>query len=195
MLSSVLGILSSNIVLIGVVGGIPALAVLVVVLWSLPGRKAIAGGATLVAVALAAFTVWAVFRPSGQPVSASVRGGSPPPPQASTPPPAGNSNCAPSGASLQETAKGLAFGSACLAAPAGQAFTIAFDNQDSGIPHNIHILASDPATNPTAQSLFLGELVTGPKSQTYQVSALPAGTYFFQCDVHVAQMKGTFVVR
>jgi plastocyanin len=43
-------------------------------------------------------------------------------------------------------------------------------------------------------SLFTGELVTGPKTITYKVPALPAGNYYFRCDVH-PQMFGTFVVK
>src|SRR5919198_2869857 len=61
-LRPMVGILSSNVVLIGVVAGIPALAVVLVVLWALPGRRALAGGATVIAVALAAVAVWAGFR-------------------------------------------------------------------------------------------------------------------------------------
>ena len=42
--------------------------------------------------------------------------------------------------------------------------------------------------------LFKGDLLSGPATTTYKVDALPAGTYFFRCDVH-PQMNGTFVVK
>ncbi len=97
-------------------------------------------------------------------------------------------SCTPSGTSLSLTAKNVQFDTACLAAPADTAFTIEFDNQDAGTMHNVSIHGSDGA------ELFEGEVVTGPTKTTYDVSALPAGTYAFQCDVHPTQMKGTFVV-
>jgi len=58
------------------------------------------------------------------------------------------------------------------------------------VPHNIAIYTDDSA----AESLFVGELVTGPKQVTYEVGALDPGTYFFRCDVHPTTMTGTFVV-
>ena len=45
-----------------------------------------------------------------------------------------------------------------------------------------------------AEALFTGDLITGPKTVTYHVSALPAGSYFFRCDAHPQQMTGTLVV-
>jgi plastocyanin len=189
-----LGLVSSNIVVVGVVAGIPALSVLLVVLWSRPGRTAVAGVATVIAVTLIGVCVWAVFRPSGQQAVASVSIGPLPSSTVSAPqppPPA----CSGSGStSLQETASGLVFSPSCLAAPPGKAFTIAFDNKDSGIPHNMHIFSADPSADPSAQSLFAGDLVTGPATVDYQVPAIPPGTYFFHCDVHPTQMKGTLKV-
>ena len=41
--------------------------------------------------------------------------------------------------------------------------------------------------------LFRGDLVTGPAKVDYDVPALPAGTYYFQCDVHPS-MNGTVTV-
>jgi plastocyanin len=41
--------------------------------------------------------------------------------------------------------------------------------------------------------LFRGDLVTGATTATYDIPALPAGTYYFQCDVHPT-MNGTVVV-
>jgi plastocyanin len=41
--------------------------------------------------------------------------------------------------------------------------------------------------------VFTGDLVTGVADTTYQVPALDAGTYRFQCDVHPT-MNGTFIV-
>ena len=74
-----------------------------------------------------------------------------------------------------------------LAAPAGTAFSLVFDNQDAGIPHNVEIF-----DNPdfTGAPLFAGDLVTGPAQASYTVPALPVGTYAFRCVVH-PQMVGT----
>ena len=50
------------------------------------------------------------------------------------------------------------------------AFTIAFDNQDAGQPHNIEIKDAAGA------QVFKGDLITGPAKTTYNVPALAAGT-------------------
>jgi plastocyanin len=100
------------------------------------------------------------------------------------------STCSPSGTSLTISAKNIKFSKSCLAAPAGKAFTITFDNMDSGVPHNIDIFTNKSAT----KSLFKGATITGSKTTTYKVPALKAGTYYFRCDIHPTQMFGTFVV-
>jgi plastocyanin len=104
-----------------------------------------------------------------------------------TSPSAVSAPCSPNGTALKISANNTTFDTNCLAAPAGQAFAIAFDNKES-MAHNVQILKD-------SQSLFDGELVTGPKTQTYNVPALPAGTYKFHCKVHPEQMMGTFIVQ
>jgi plastocyanin len=115
--------------------------------------------------------------PSSSPTSSPTGGGSAP--------------CTPNGTQLKITALNTAFSTDCLAVAAGTPFTILFDNQDAGIPHNLSIYTDESAT----KSLFTGEFVTGPKKATYKVDALDAGTYFFRCDVHPTTMTGTFVVQ
>jgi plastocyanin len=94
--------------------------------------------------------------------------------------------CRPNVSSLAVTVMETKFSAACLAAPAGTPFTIRFDNEDTNT-HNLDIRDGTIA-------LFTGQIVVGPKIVTYQVGALPAGTYQFRCDVHPTQMHGTFVV-
>jgi nitrite reductase (NO-forming) len=101
----------------------------------------------------------------------------------------GAAACEPRGTKLAIAASNTVFSTDCLAAPAGKAFTIAFDNQDAGIPHNVAIYKGPGASGP----LFQGEVFNGVKTQDYQVDAIPAGTYYFQCDVHGASMSGTFI--
>ena len=101
------------------------------------------------------------------------------------------SGAAASGGAIALVAKNVAFDQQSLTAPAGAPFQIKFDNQDSGIPHNVAIYGGSSSTN----NLFRGTTVTGPGQATYDVPALPAGAYQFQCDVHPTQMKGTLVVH
>ncbi len=97
------------------------------------------------------------------------------------------SSAAPTSAIVNEGAKNLAFTNATLNAPANTPFTIHFDNQDSGVPHDM--LIKDSGGN----TVFKGDMVTGPASIDYQVPALAPGTYTFSCTIHTA-MTGTLVV-
>jgi plastocyanin len=91
-----------------------------------------------------------------------------------------------SGPSVQVSAQSLKFSPTDLTAPAGQAFTIVFRNDDAGVPHNVAIYTDSSASS----SLFVGDIATGPTTANYQVPALDAGSYFFRCDVH-PQMTGS----
>lgn len=93
------------------------------------------------------------------------------------------------GPSVTVTAQNVAFDTDTITLPADTASTIVFDNQDAGIQHNIAIFADDTM----ATVLFRGELVTGPGKAEYQIPPLPAGEYYFHCDVH-PNMNGTVIV-
>jgi plastocyanin len=99
-------------------------------------------------------------------------------------------SCAPGGPDLRVTARSLRCDTDCLAAPAGQPFTIIMDNRDAGIPHNVAV-DTDPRMSET---LFKGRLVDGKATITDRVPARPASTYDFRCDVHPSAMNGTFIV-
>jgi plastocyanin len=91
-------------------------------------------------------------------------------------------------ASVSISALNVAFQQTTVNAPAGQPFTILFNNMDSSIPHDVWI--KDATGNP----VFQGGIVTGPAQTTYNVPALIAGTYTFSCSVH-PNMTGTMVVQ
>jgi plastocyanin len=90
------------------------------------------------------------------------------------------------GSGLAIAAKDIAFDKTTLTAPADTAFQIDFDNQESA-PHNIAIKDASGAQN------FKGDIVTATKI-TYNVAALPAGSYTFWCEVH-PNMTGTLTVQ
>jgi hypothetical protein len=170
----------------------------------LPRRRApILGLVSIVGLVAIAISLWAVFYAKGPVFPGAVAaagsglpstpGSTPTPPGGTTP--SGGPPCSPSGSALKETVQNISYQNTCLAAPGGSPFTIDFDNRDSGVPHNIHIFSTNPATDPQARSLFVGPLVTGPKTQTYRVPTLAPGTYYFHCDIHPMQMQGTLIVR
>lgn len=92
---------------------------------------------------------------------------------------------APAGA-ISVTAKDIKFTTPSITAPAGEAFQIFLDNQDSA-PHNVAI------KDGSGTVAFKGELVTSTQV-TYDVAALAAGTYEFYCEVH-PEMKGTLTAK
>jgi len=97
---------------------------------------------------------------------------------------------------LKITAKGVAFDTNCLAAPAGKAVTIDFSNQDAGTPHNVDIYTTSPTSGGThlAGAKDVSDTITGVASATYDISPLKKGQYYFQCDIHPQQMFGSFIV-
>jgi plastocyanin len=88
-------------------------------------------------------------------------------------------------------AKGLAFDPTKLTVSGGGQVTIQFDDQDPGTPHNVAVFKGSDANAPV---LFRGDVVTGPAKTDYTFAAPPPGTYYFHCDVHPTQMKGTLTV-
>jgi plastocyanin len=86
------------------------------------------------------------------------------------------------------TALGINWVETSLTAPAGAPFTLALDNQDSGVPHDVVIKDAGGA------EVFRTELVTGPKVVVYDVPAIAAGQYTFVCTVH-PNMQGTLTAQ
>jgi len=95
---------------------------------------------------------------------------------------------APAGQVLSIKALNIAFEPTELTATSGQAFTMAFDNQDAGIPHNVDILDA------AGLSVFKGIVFPGVATESYSIPALLPGTYKFLCDVH-PNMTGTLTVK
>jgi plastocyanin len=82
------------------------------------------------------------------------------------------------------TASNLAFDKAELLLPPGQETTLTFNNEDSGVPHNVSIYQEEGG-----EVLFEGETITGQETVEYSIPPIDPGEYYFQCDTH-PQMNG-----
>ena len=78
-----------------------------------------------------------------------------------------------------------------LAFPADVPVDLEFDNEETGIQHNVVIYREDPAEDSAQTPLLDGQLISGPASVTYAVPPVPEGSYFFLCEVHPTTMTGT----
>lgn len=87
-------------------------------------------------------------------------------------------------------AQNIAFDVAEVTVPAGRPFTIAFVNNDVGVPHNVAIHGGSPA----GPAVWVGEIFNGVETRVYQVPALEAGAYGFICTVH-PNMTGTMTAE
>lgn len=84
-------------------------------------------------------------------------------------------------------AKGAMFDPIELAMLAGKKDTIHFDNQDTGVPHNIVITTAEDG----GTEVFRGARVDGVAHAEYSFTGPAAGKYFFHCEFHPTTMKGT----
>lgn len=86
-------------------------------------------------------------------------------------------------------ADNLEFSVPCMAAVAGDAFTIRLENKEA-VPHNVAVYREVARAN----EILRGETITGPGvSADYEVEALEAGEYYFDCTVH-PEMNGDLYV-
>jgi plastocyanin len=81
-----------------------------------------------------------------------------------------------------------------LSAPADTPFTIVFKNDDTGIPHNVQIFEGTDTTVTPVWAPADNALINGVAEETYEIPALPAGTYTYNCFAHPATMVGTLTV-
>jgi cytochrome c oxidase subunit 2 len=110
---------------------------------------------------------------------------------ASKPAPVDTSTCPAPSSAVTLVAEHISWDQNCLGVAAGKDFTVTIDNRDTGIAHNFAIYTASDLKH----RLFLSSPnISGPAKATYTVPALPAGTYYFQCDIHGPAMAGTLVV-
>ncbi len=83
------------------------------------------------------------------------------------------------------------FNTSTITVPAGAQVIINFDNQDSGVQHDVAFY-TDPSASNTIYRILA---TTGPNkiTDTFIAPSTP-GTYFFRCDFHPTAMTGQFIV-
>jgi hypothetical protein len=83
----------------------------------------------------------------------------------------------------------VSFETDTLVVPCCRDFELIFHNEHEGVPHDVAITAGEGG-----ETLFDGDIITGPDEITYQVPALDEGDYYFLCTVH-PNMNGTVQSR
>ena len=93
-------------------------------------------------------------------------------------------------AGLNIAATNLQFSSDEITLPASEEAQLVFANEDaSSIQHTVAIYEEEGGAD-----LFVGDVIPGGQSITYDVPALDKGEFYFQCDVHPG-MNGTVIVE
>jgi plastocyanin len=133
--------------------------------------------------------------PGGTPAPGAAPPAVPPaqPPPAEATPPAG---APPPGAAQVLEIKAVPtfrFDQEELQAKADGAVTVRFENEDAGVPHNWAVYTDDSASDAIAGASE--GICTAPCSEDITFELPAPGEYFFRCDVHPTQMKGTFIVQ
>jgi plastocyanin len=144
-----------------------------------PFRFALRRGAVLSLVSILALVVAAC--------SAADEGGATP--AASEDDSLGGGTIAVVDSSVDISAADLAFDANVIQAPAGEAFTVRFTNNDA-VPHNWSIY-----TEEGGEPIAVGNIINEGEVDEISVPELEPGEYFFVCDVHPVEMTGTVVVE
>jgi plastocyanin len=126
--------------------------------------------------------------PEGAPPPESPAPAESPAAEESPPPPGEEPGGGGGGAIAEIAAQGIAFDTSELSLPDEPQVTIAFDNQDSGIPHNVAVYTAEGG-----DPILTGEIITGPAQVDYTFDSPGPGTYYYQCDVHPT-MNGSLTI-
>jgi len=124
----------------------------------------------------------------GTPGASAAPGGSGVPPASGQPGPPGSDGSAGPPADVTVEAKGIAFVQTTWTGPADRPFKLALDNEDAGTPHNVALKDSGGI------DVWVGDIFNGVETRVYDVPALPAGNYTFNCSVHPS-MIGTATLQ
>ncbi|MBI2766493.1 MAG: cupredoxin domain-containing protein [Chloroflexi bacterium] len=129
------------------------------------------------------------FHPTEMFGTLTVREGAPPPGGAAAAPAGGG---APAAGAVTVVATDNKFDKTTLTGTAGQPFSVTLQNKGAAL-HNISFYDKQGGTTltPGAQGGFL----QGAKSETVTFTPPSAGTFYYQCDIHPSEMKGTFTVQ
>jgi cytochrome c oxidase subunit II len=100
-------------------------------------------------------------------------------------------NCPTTTGNLTVTAKNISWNTNCIAVPGGSKIPLTVVNEDSGINHNFAVWDSPLQKT----QYFQTGKFPGVATQSFSISALPPGKYYFQCDVHGPAMSGVYIVR
>jgi len=138
------------------------------------------------------------FGTFGETGSLAIAATSPPPFNTSAPQTSGPPVSCPKGA-LQVTAPSGAaasgFAETSLDASAKQPIEICFDNQDSGITHNVEVSKQQGDFSGSIFAPPGNATVTGPGQTVYDVGKVDPGQYFYYCFIHPTTMTGTLTVK
>jgi plastocyanin len=91
---------------------------------------------------------------------------------------------------VKVVAQNTAFNTKEIRLPADTPTTLTLDNRDPSA-HNLSIYEDDTASS---DPLFTFKEFPGPATKTFNVPPIPAGEYYFHCDIHPT-MNGTVVVE
>jgi plastocyanin len=111
-----------------------------------------------------------------------------------TPTPSPSNQCPDVEASFDLVAQNISFQAKCLTVQSGKTFAIKMINKDKDLLHNFAIY-TDGFTNPDSKKLFVGKLIRGVSTITYNVGALQPGSYSFYCQQHPGAMAGDLTVK
>ena len=100
--------------------------------------------------------------------------------------------CSQGGPDLQLVFEAGTFDTDCLVVEAGAPFTITLRVEEVGVEANVAVYAGPYAVEP----IFVGEIVTGPGTTTYELPGLDGpGKYVFRDDQHPETASGFLYVR
>jgi cytochrome c oxidase subunit 2 len=102
-----------------------------------------------------------------------------------------NVSCPTGPPSVQLVAQDTSWNTGCISVPHDQPWSATVVNKDAGIDHTFGVFDSPKQK----VKFFLSPPVNGPSTETFRLSPLRPGRYYFECTIHGPSMSGTLIVK